>query len=134
MNRRTLLKLLPTFLLSFVLPGFIARLKQLNALTPEEQTVHHLLGLMTNLNHAKVIGTAYLQTRAQISTGFSLAASLCSQCPGGTAKLAQMNQREFQQWLHDRQTADFIQGRTVNVQGWVLSQTEAELCALAALA
>lgn len=36
--------------------------------------------------------------------------------------------------LEARRRADFRDGRTVRVEGWVLSRTEARLCVLAALA
>jgi hypothetical protein len=36
--------------------------------------------------------------------------------------------------LAEQSRADFAAGRTVRVEGWVLSQSEARLCALAALA
>ena len=36
-------------------------------------------------------------------------------------------------WLHCRQNDDFASGRTVVLNGWVLSRTECRLCALAVL-
>ncbi len=37
------------------------------------------------------------------------------------------------EWLSGRTRKDFEEGRVVEVQGWVLSATEARLCALSAL-
>jgi hypothetical protein len=39
----------------------------------------------------------------------------------------------FADWLRAKQRDDFDRGRVVLVQGWMLSQTEARLCALIAL-
>ncbi len=41
--------------------------------------------------------------------------------------------RVLAHWLQDRFREDFNEGRSIRVEGWVLSQTEARLCALAAL-
>lgn len=68
---------------------------------------------------ASQVGLAYLQTHPGDADHDRLLASVAGESPATLVK---------------RQRDDFNLGRTVTIRGWVLSQTEARLCALAALA
>lgn len=93
----------------------------------------NLLRLMPQ-PHAALVGAAVLpqlshptsqalvQTLVSRLSGF-LGNDLHQVCGSGQLQLA------FQQAVQ----ADFAQGRCVSVSGWVLTRTEVELCALAAL-
>jgi hypothetical protein len=48
-------------------------------------------------------------------------------------ELNKADTNKFRKLLLLQQRQDFEHGRTVKVQGWILSETEARLCALAAL-
>ncbi|HEX6383133.1 MAG TPA: hypothetical protein VF177_00550 [Anaerolineae bacterium] len=81
---------------------------------------------------AKVIGQAYLQAipaEADVQTLTDLiAASLA-----GDQELVKTSTAELRPILERQMRQDFDQGRVANVEGWLLSETEARLCALAAL-
>ncbi|HEX2106088.1 MAG TPA: hypothetical protein VHF51_20740, partial [Solirubrobacteraceae bacterium] len=62
-----------------------------------------------------------------------LAAAVLDSLPGGPRRAAALGDDEMRRLVADRVRADFEEEETVNVCGWVLSRTEARLCALAAL-
>lgn len=82
-----------------------------------------VLGSLTrwlrSLPGAREVGAVYLRANPQDADPERLLASLAGESPATLLK---------------RQRDDFRFGRTVTVRGWVLSRTEARLCALAALA
>lgn len=79
---------------------------------------------------ARRIGAAYLRLHPQEADAASLRRSFAS-APGGAAgSLEAMGAGEFAGWIRDRRRGDFRDGRTVAVDGWILSITEARLCAL----
>jgi hypothetical protein len=87
-----------------------------------------LLGLTRHPASAARVGAAYLATRpAEADTARLVEALWPDPDPGDDpAALA----RAFAARMRD----DFTQGRTARVEGWVLSASEARLCALHALA
>lgn len=74
---------------------------------------------LRSLPGAREVGLACLQANPRSADRERLLASLAGFSPAT---------------LIERQQSDFALGETVTVRGWVLSQTEARLCALAALA
>ena len=84
-----------------------------------------LAGLFRHPDSARAVGAAYLRQNPDEADAERLAALLGpdlgeSEGPALASRLAA------------RQRADFTTGRTVVVEGWVLSLTEARICALLA--
>jgi hypothetical protein len=81
---------------------------------------------------ARSIGTAYLQTAPHEAESERLLALLC---PGADAQcdLMQASTEELRSHFRRQRREDFARGQTVLVRGWVLSETEARLCALTCL-
>jgi hypothetical protein len=61
------------------------------------------------------------------------AAAVLASLAGGSRPGAQLDDDEMRRLVAERVRADFDEEQTVQVCGWVLSRTEARLCALAAL-
>ena len=88
-----------------------------------------LLQLFRSPVSAAVIGRAYLQESPQDADEPRLLRLLCP--PGRPWRTA--NTRQLRVLIAQQQVEDFKQGRLVRVDGWMLSETETRLCALAAL-
>ncbi|MEO1523288.1 MAG: hypothetical protein AAFU78_21285 [Cyanobacteria bacterium J06633_2] len=134
MKRRTLLKV-GLFSLGMLLPSWLhagSRSTRLSSLDKEME--RHILSVFRNLNGAKAIGKAYLNRLPDSIDEHALLAHLCDRCSQGTQALYEMDDKALHQWLNEQQKRDFIEGNTVWLEGWLLSQTEVELCALAAFA
>ena len=79
---------------------------------------------------ARAAGTAYLKQLGRDTSPASVAAATTAT----TAIIdSALNQREAVDTLVTAVRRDFREGRSVQVEGWVLSRTEAELCALTLL-
>jgi hypothetical protein len=82
------------------------------------------------LDAARAVGTAYLKQLASDTT----APSILAATRGTTAIIeGAVSQREAIEMLVAAVRQDFREGRSVQVEGWILSRTEAELCALTLL-
>lgn len=81
---------------------------------------------------AREIGAAYLRSRPTEADRGALVMLLANQ-PGDLARWRVTGTRALRQDLAIRCCDDFARGRIVAIRGWVLSQTEARLCALATL-
>lgn len=82
---------------------------------------------------AKVVGLEYLRV-ASSEASVEILVDLIS--PGDARRrteLAQADEQKLRRILRAQQRQDFEQGRIANVGGWLLSETECRLCALAAL-
>ena len=75
-----------------------------------------------------MVGRRYLETGAD---GIAASALLDQVLPRGVRSRPEA---EIRSCLLTRIRRDFVSGTTVEVEGWVLSVTEARLCALVALA
>ena len=85
-----------------------------------------LLGIFSDLDSPRILGKRYLALYPQEKPGaLLLAARIQSSQPGtsGAARRLLAREREL----------DFRNGEIVMVDGWILSRTEAEICALTAL-
>jgi hypothetical protein len=91
---------------------------------PRLPTTGRLVALLADQASARQVGRAYLKAMPADSDRAQLLSQLA-------ARLDHDPSRETYAACCRR---DFAEGRTVTVNGWVLSQTEARLCALAALA
>jgi len=89
--------------------------------------VVELTNLVSNKISAAEIGKAYLVQSGSEKDLRSIANALSHACGGPHGAPDKMKEA-----LCSRIRGDFAQGRTVRVQGWVLSQTEASVCALVA--
>ena len=92
---------------------------------------HPLLSTFSDPRSAAFIGKAYLEGRHTEAHAWELAKGLEE-----ALKLYPNDSRQpdaLRAAMQARQRDDFANGRTVNVAGWMLSQTEARLCALAFL-
>lgn len=81
-----------------------------------------------------LIGAAYLEDHPAEATPDRLVAAIVSRLSRGAGT---SGKRTLYAWSPERLAAliqsDFAQGRTVRVEGWVLSRTEAQLYALTSL-
>lgn len=82
---------------------------------------------------AKVIGLEYLRTTPEEAHKAVLLELICRRSASNQSRLLKSDdptmRRVLQKWIRK----DFELGRTVFVNGWMLSQTEARLCAVTAL-
>jgi hypothetical protein len=103
---------------------------QLAGATPAEA---RLLAVLARPDSAAAVGRAYLAghpaeaDRARLAAGLAEAAR-CQDCDPAQAPAERLRAA-----LARPIRADFAAARVVRVDGWVLSATEARLCALAAL-
>ena len=82
---------------------------------------------------AKIVGLEYLRSvPAEAKVAF-LVDLICSVDRAKHAELAQADKHKLKELLVLRQRQDFEHERVINVRGWILSETECRLCALAAL-
>jgi len=92
-----------------------------------------LLAVLGRPDSAAVVGRAYLAGHPGEADRDRLAARLdhalrCQDCDPARARIEQLRTA-----LVGQIRADFAAARVVTVDGWVLSETEARLCGLAAL-
>jgi GAF domain-containing protein len=92
-----------------------------------------LANFFVHKESAKVIGRAYLQRVPEESEVSRLVAGICSLQVEQHTECAKAAPKRYRDLLLQQQQQDFEHGRVVSVAGWILSQTEARLCALATL-
>ena len=80
-----------------------------------------------------MVGREYLRSVPEEEDARLLVDLICSGQAVGRADLVGADLKELREWLRHQQRQEFEHGRIVKVQGWILSETEARLCALAAL-
>lgn len=81
---------------------------------------------------AKVLGQRYLELTPR-EADINVLTALIGRTPENTAQLLQAGRHQLRTLLAAQQRMDFGSRRTVSIDGWILSETEARLCALAAL-
>ena len=91
-----------------------------------------LAGLLDG-ESARVIGREYLRLVPAEASPASLAARVVERLPGGSRAVNAASDDRLHELLLGATLEDFQRLRTVELRGWVLAQTEARLCALAAL-
>ena len=128
LTRRDFLRLLASL-------GAVLATRQLGVLNTlgrvvgRERLGARLLQLFRSPGSAAAIGRAYLQKSPQEADEPRLLRLICP--PGRPWRTA--NTRQLRVLIAQQQAEDFKQGRLVRVDGWMLSETETRLCALAAL-
>jgi len=80
-----------------------------------------------------VIGTAYLEATPSDARLEPLVDQIVAGLDGGTGAL-RSSQAELRRRLGRRMRRDFEEDATVCLKGWIVSRTEARLCALTVLA
>jgi hypothetical protein len=126
-------KLLQHLVLAALLGALPASLRRAGAGARAEALAARLTGCLSDAGGAYRLGAAYLVVAPEEADRARLALHIA----GGAARaraLARRDTPDLRRWLRGRQRRDFAAGRTVEVAGWVLSRTEARLCALVALA
>ena len=93
------------------------------------ELVSRVLG---HLESARVIGAEYLRARPGQADVSALLQDVFPIATGDAHGLPR-TARDFRFAFHERMRSDFECGRVVSVAGWVLSETEAKLCAIATL-
>lgn len=92
-----------------------------------------LARLFSQAHSAAFIGERYLATHRETPDASVLAARVAGDLRH-YLRLSGAGSDGLRALLAAQQKEDFAAGRTVNVEGWILSLTEARLCAIAALA
>jgi len=93
-----------------------------------------LTAIFANRQASRDLGRAVWRTLPAETTEESLIAALLDRNPEVADLIAGGAPDQLAAALRRAVEADFAHGRTHRVDGWVLSRTEAELCALARLA
>jgi hypothetical protein len=91
-----------------------------------------LVALFHHRRSARFIGREYLAQRPE-EAGEELLVGLVTRGLGGGAEedLRSASQERLRRLLQARTRQDFAEGRIVRLEGWMISITEARLCALA---
>jgi hypothetical protein len=92
-----------------------------------------LANFFTDRQSAAIIGLEYLRSIPEEANIHLLINLICSFRPERRPELANINIEEYRELLVLQQRDDFEHNRMVKIHGWILSETEARLCALAAL-
>lgn len=92
-----------------------------------------LRSMIADLESARRVGQAYLAKAPAEADRQRLLAGLFPRLDPGEARLGD-GPASWRDSFSTRCRRDFAEGQTVQIEGWVLSLTEARLCALAALA
>jgi hypothetical protein len=79
---------------------------------------------------ARAIGAEYVRTRPGEATTAALVDAIAHSVPGGLDVLSTASDRALSALLAERTRTDFAEGKTVVLRRWILSETEARLCAL----
>ena len=90
-----------------------------------------LIDLFRDRDSARGVGREYLRIAPVEADALKLTELICAGRPERYAELSHASMVKVRRMLLHQQREDFDQGRIVNVKGWILSQTEARLCALA---
>jgi hypothetical protein len=100
------------------------------AATPSAATLLRLRALMRPRTSARALGVAYLAQFPEERDPIVLARLLLPEFALSEAAMARLDNRQLRDRVAARQRADFVQGRIVSLDGWLLSRTEARLAAL----
>jgi hypothetical protein len=91
-----------------------------------------LAGLLHHPESARVVGAEYLRVAEGRNTAGGLTAELIAELPAPRNTLRGASDDELRHILAVGARNDFAAGRTIELDGWVMSLTEARLCAIAA--
>jgi hypothetical protein len=117
-------------LLAAVVPGHAATAR---AAGPAGVVAERLRTLLKRPASAARLGAAYLSLTPQEADEAVLVARLASRWPGGVPALAAASDAELAGCVASACRADFAEGDTVILDGWILSRAELRLSALHAV-
>ena len=132
MQRRTFCVLSSTALVGALLP--LTGCSQ-NPLTPEQQSYLALPAVLATFSDAATIselGKAYLDQSLKENTPSRLVGLLMRKADGSEISNS-VDRDTLQNLIAENVQSDFLSGETVQVNGWILSRTEARQCALFSL-
>jgi hypothetical protein len=92
-----------------------------------------LAGLIDDRSSAQAVGSAYLDVVPEDASVARLVDGVVSGLPAGRESVLAAEDDELRKLLATRIGSDFEQDRVVEVDGWILSPTEARLYALTTL-
>jgi len=118
--------------LGFMPPGWA--LRRPHAIIPSDPLASKLVSFFVHEDSAKMVGLEYLRSAPLERDVCLLVDLICSFRFDRRTRLLQADAEKFREILLHQKQQDFECDRTVNVRGWILSQTEVRLCALTALA
>ncbi len=98
-----------------------------------KQTAEKLVNSIIRRQSAKTVGLEYLRRVPEETDLRMLVDLIYPSRQDINTEIAYENKKKIRKSLLQQHNQDLEHGRTVNVQGWILSETEARLCALAAL-
>jgi hypothetical protein len=92
-----------------------------------------LVDFFQDRESARAVGREYLRIAPVEADTLKLTELICAGRQERYAELSHASMGKVRRMLLHQQREDFEKGRIVNLQGWILSQTEVRLCALATL-
>ena len=133
MNRRRFLLVTASgAVLVLAQPGLIGRAPWWRR--RQEPLTSRFARLLNDRDSARVIGRAYLHEYARGADGDVLLGQILRDMAGGGGRIAWAGDEELKAAVEARIRQDFADDRVVKLEGWILSRTEARLCALTTLA
>jgi len=97
-----------------------------------KQTLEDKLTSILNKNASIAIGQEILETPKYRLQNTNLLPSIMNSLELSPHSLASISRTELSARLKEQSANDFDSGQTINVTGWVIGHTEAQLCLLAA--
>ena len=131
-TRRRFLRILG-FLSAFSLTRPSRALDQFATSSEPELLASKLANFFIHKDSASAIGREYLRCAPREANELLLVNLICSSLKKNRNELEKVNVDELRELLVLQQRNDFKNGHIIKVQGWILSETEVRLCALAAL-
>jgi hypothetical protein len=92
-----------------------------------------LVSLLEHRCSARVVGGEYLREASGEAGARGLVDAIASELEGGHDEARAASGSELRELVARRIQRDFAEDRTVKLRGWIVSHTEARLCALAAV-
>jgi hypothetical protein len=119
--------------LGFALPWLLRDFTKGRTSRNVDPLASSLADLFSNRKSASIIGLEYLRHKPEEADVHLLVEQICLCRARGRGELQKASRERRRELLTLQQRQDFHHSRTVKVHGWILSETEARLCALAAL-
>jgi len=132
LNRREFLKLAIAATVSFCIRPQLAGVAALQR-GQQQLLPMRLVTLLTHAQSAKAIGSEYLRKYPLEADAQILIGEIASHPAANDIEPLIATERTLYALIDRMMRDDFQAERIVNLQGWILSRTEARLCALATL-
>jgi hypothetical protein len=96
-------------------------------------TAERLAALLRRPDSARIIGQAFLRVSSERTTT-ALVSGIVASLPGGPRAIADSaDEADVRELLVERIRRDFAEEVVVELDGWIVSRTEARLCGIVAL-